>query len=296
MFGSRRSPWEPLQYDATMKYRRKSCWTLTALALLLSLPLPAAAQMPNSETPPEKREGVGIDQNLNAALPLELEFVDEQGRAVQLQEYFNDKPVILAMVYYDCPMLCTLVLNGLLRGLSPLQFSAGQEFDIVAVSIDPDETAELAKAKKDEYTALYDREPGARGWHFLTGSEENIRRLAEAVGFNYRYDSETDLYIHASGVMVATPDGRLSRYFYGIEYPPRDLRLALVESADGKIGSPVDQLLLYCFSYDPSLGKYTMVVMNVMRLGGILTILAVAAFIIISYLRDRRRGDAEATA
>ncbi|HSR66417.1 MAG TPA: SCO family protein [Acidobacteriota bacterium] len=269
---------------------------VAALALLAGLTATTWAQMPNSETPPEKRQGVGIDQNLDAALPLDLEFVDEEGRPVKLGAYFRQKPVILAMVYYECPMLCTLVLNGLLRGLSPLQFSAGEEFDVVAVSIDPGETAALAKAKRAEYVKLYDRESGGRGWHFLTGDEENIRKLAEVVGFNYRYDSETDLYIHASGLMMATPEGRLSRYFYGIEYPPRDLRLALVESSQGKIGSPVDQLLLYCFSYDPTLGKYTMVVMNVLRLGGILTILAVAAFIIVSYRRDRRRHNAEAAA
>jgi len=243
---------------------------------------------------PQLRDRIGIDQNLGGQIPLDLTFVDEEGQSVQLSQLFGDKPVILSLVYYECPMLCTQVLNGMVRSLRPLSFKIGEEFDIITVSIDPDETPDLAKAKKIEYLKNYGRPGAASGWHFLTGSQEQITRLAEAVGFRYEYDADTDQFIHASGIAVATQTGQLSRYFYGIDYPPKDLRLGLIESADGKIGSPVDQLLLLCYSYDPQTGKYGFVIFTSMRILGIATVLALGVFIFSMLRRDRQRSSATA--
>ncbi len=269
---------------------RRRLLSAALLAILLAgAGLPAAAQGLDSSAPPQELDGIGIDQNLDEQLPLDLKFRDEHGNDVVLGDYFGQKPVILNLVYYECPMLCTLVLNGLLRSINPMRFTAGREYEIVTVSIDPHETPELAQRKKAEYMRLYDR-PGAEdGWHFLTGGAEEIRQLAEAVGFRYKYDPETDLYLHASGIMVLTPKGKLARYFYGIDYNPTNLRLGLVEAASERIGSPVDKLLLFCFAYDPAAGKYSLVIMNVVRLLALLTIGSVAAFMITNFLRDRRR-------
>ncbi|MBT4501376.1 MAG: SCO family protein [Gemmatimonadetes bacterium] len=243
---------------------------------------------------PQLRERIGIDQNLGGQLPLDLTFLDAEGQSVQLGQLYRGKPVILTLVYYECPMLCTQVLNGMVRSLRPLSFTIGEEFDIITVSIDPDETPELARAKKGEYLKNYGRTDAAAGWHFLTGSQEQITRLAEAVGFRYEYDAATDQFIHASGIVVTTPGGQLSRYFYGIDYPPKDLRLGLVESSDGKIGSPVDQLLLLCYSYDPQSGKYGFVIFTSMRILGIATVLALGIFIFSMLRRDRQRSTASA--
>jgi protein SCO1/2 len=229
--------------------------------------------------PPDLRE-VRIEQRLNNQVPLDLQFRDEAGRTVQLKEYFGAKPVVLALVYYECPMLCNQVLNGLLGSLKMQSLEIGKDYNVVTVSFDPRETAELAAKKKATYLQRLQRPGAEQGWHFLTGDQDSIKQLADAVGFHYKYDEATKQFAHASAIMVLTPQGRLSHYFYGIEYAPKDLRLALVESSAGKIGSPVDQLLLYCYHYDPTTGKYGAVIMNIMRLGGVVTLLGIGALLL----------------
>lgn len=248
-------------------------------------PPPRHAPIPAGEKPRDL-EDVRIDQRLDESLPLDAVFRDENGNEVKLGAYFGNKPVVLALVYYSCPMLCNQVLNGMTSGLDVLKvFSIGKEFEVVTVSFDPRETPELARQKKETYINWYKRDGAAKGWHFLTGDQANIDRLTQAAGFHYKWDEKTTQFIHASGIMIATPDGKLARYFYGIEYSPKDLRLGLVEASAGKIGSPVDQLLLYCYHYDPASGKYGAVVMNIMRLGGGLTLIAVIAMLIVFRMR-----------
>lgn len=260
--------------------------SILSVASLLIMGNAAQAQRLDSQFVDE----IGLDQKLNEQVPLDLEFTNEKGQQVSLGDYFGEKPIALALVYYECPMLCTQVLNGLLRSLRALSFDVGKEFEVVTVSIDPGEGSELAAAKKKEYVQRYGRDGAADGWHFLTGSQQEITRLAESVGFRYVYDQETDLYIHASGIMVLTPTGKLARYFYGIEYSVKDLRLGLVEAADNKIGSPVDQLLLTCYQYDPTTGKYGLVIMNSLRIGGLATVAGLALFVTVMIRRDRRGG------
>ena len=229
--------------------------------------------------PPALRD-VRIEQKLDQQLPLDLVFRDESGQQVKLGNYFGRKPVVLALVYYDCPMLCTQVLNGMVTSFRVLPSQIGKEFDVVTISFDPRETPALAAAKKKVYVDyLPDKmhAQAASGWHFLTGDQANIERITDAVGFRYQYDEATKQFAHASGIMVATSEGKLSRYFYGIEYPARDLRLGLIESSQNKIGSPVDQLLLYCYHYDPATGKYGAAVMRVMRIAGVITLLGIVA-------------------
>jgi protein SCO1/2 len=235
---------------------------------------------------------VGLDQKLNEKIPLDLSFRDETGQQVRLRDYFVQRPVILTLVYYECPMLCTQVLNGLVRSLQDVSLTAGREFSIVTVSINPRETAQLAAAKKRLYTGIYGRPPAGEGWHFLTGEEQAIQQLARAVGFRYAYDAESGQYAHASGIMVLNPEGRLSRYLYGIQYPSRDLRLSLVEASAGRVGSPVDQILLFCYHYDPAVGKYGLVIMNVMRAAGLITILAIAGLVWALFRREAGLGAA----
>ena len=238
---------------------------------------------------PGALQGVGIDQNLNAQLPLDLTFRDELGRTVPLSTYFRSgKPVLLAPVYYRCPMLCTQILNGLASSLKAVSFNPGQEFEVVAFSFDPKDTVELAAAKKETYLHRYDRPNTANGWHFLTGDAPNIKALMDTVGFHYKYDPATDQYAHASGVMIVTPDGRLSKYFYGVEYAPRDIRLGLVEASLNKIGTPVDQILLFCYHYDPSTGKYGAVAVNTMRIAAGGFVLLAGAFLFLMLRRDVR--------
>lgn len=257
-------------------------------------PPPRHAPIPAGEKPRELEE-VRIDQRLDESLPLDAVFRDENGDEVKLGAYFGSKPIVLALVYYSCPMLCNQVLNGMTSGLDVLKaFSIGKEFEVVTVSFDPRETPELARRKKETYIKWYKREGAAEGWHFLTGDQANIDRLTEAAGFYYKWDEKTTQFIHASGIMIATPDGKLARYFYGIEYAPKDLRLGLVEASAGKIGSPVDQLLLYCYHYDPASGKYGAAVMNIMRLGGAATVIAIIAMFIVFRMRrlSARRASA----
>lgn len=229
---------------------------------------------------PELLKDIRIEQKLNAQVPLDLSFVDEDGQAVQLKQYFNrGRPVVLSLVYFTCPMLCTQVLNGVLNSLKHQTFTIGKDFDVLTVSIDPTDTPVLAKAKQEMYTGIYARPTGASGWHFLTGKEPQIRALADAVGFHYAYDPESHQYAHASGIMILTAEGKVSRYFYGIEYHERDMRLGLVEASNGKIGTPVDELLLLCCQYDPHTGRYGVLIARILKAAGALTILIIGTAI-----------------
>jgi protein SCO1/2 len=240
---------------------------------------------------PGALRGVGIDQRLNAQVPLNLVFRDEAGRPVTLSTFFHSgKPVILALVYYRCPMLCTQILTGLGSALKAVSFNPGQDFEIVGISFDPKDTPETAGAKRQTYLKRYGRPNTANGWHFLTGDEANIKALTDAVGFHYKYDPATDQFAHASGIMVVTPDGRLSKYFYGVEYSPRDLRLGLVEASQNRIGSPVDQILLFCYHYDPATGKYGAIVTNLVRAAGAGFVLICGTFLAVVFRRERRAG------
>lgn len=230
---------------------------------------------------------VGFDQKLGDMLPLDVPFVDEQGREVVLGDLFREKPVVMVFVYYDCPMICPMVLNGVAKTLGVLEFNVDQEFDVVAVSIDPTETVEQARAAKRTTIKRYGRGQTAAGWHFLTGDEESIRRVTEAAGFRYAYVPENGEYAHASGLVVATPDGTLAKYFYGIDFAPKHVRLALVEASEHRIGTVVDQILLYCFRYDPELGKYTAVITRILRIAAVIFCLALALFFWINLRRDR---------
>jgi protein SCO1/2 len=234
---------------------------------------PAQAELPKA------LQGVGFDQRLNEQVPLELAFADESGKFVRLGDYFGRRPVILVLAYYQCPRLCNLVLNGLVQGMLEMPFNAGKEFEVVTVSFDPRETPELAASKKESYLQRYGRPGADAGWHFLTGNEAEIRKLTDAVGFRYRFDPQQNQFIHASGIMILTPEGRISRYFYDVRYSGRDLRLGLVEASQHRIGSPVDEILLYCFHYDPTLGKYSASVMTFVRICGVLTMLAIGIFV-----------------
>jgi protein SCO1 len=244
---------------------------------------------------PKALEGVGIDQKLDEQIPLDLVFKDEAGRDVPFSNFFSKgKPVVLALVYYRCPMLCTQILTGLESTLKAVTFNPGKDFEVVAVSFDPKDTPELAAAKKQTYLRRYARPNTANGWHFLTGDEKNIKALTDAVGYHYKYDPKTDQFAHASGIMVLTPDGRVSRYFYGVEYAPRDVRLGLVEASQNKIGSPADAILLFCFHYDPSTGKYGAIAINILRGSAALFALVGGMFLLIVIRRDVRSGKRQA--
>jgi protein SCO1 len=235
---------------------------------------------------------VRIEQKLGAQLPLDTAFRDETGQSVKIGNYFTgQRPVVFALVYYNCPRLCNQILSGMIGGLRGVSFTPGKDFDVVVVSFDPREGPEDAAKKKHIVVADYHRLDTAAGWHFLTGDKAAIDTVADAVGFHYAYDPATDQFAHMSAIMLATPQGKLSHYFYGIEYDPKDLRLGLVEASAGKIGSPVDQLALYCYHYDPATGRYGPVLMNIMRLGGIVTVLLVLALLL--FLRRHRPRSAE---
>ena len=233
-------------------------------------------------------QGVDYAQRLGEQVPADLTFVDETGKTVRFGDYFGKRPIVLVLAYYECPMLCTQVLSGMTAGLKGMAFNAGQEFEVVVVSIDPGEGSGLASAKKATYVAHYDRESTAGAWHFLTGRKAEIDRLAKTVGFSYTYDDKTDQYAHQAGLSVLTPDGRIARYLFGIDFAPRDLRMAIVEAADRKIGSPVDAVLLYCYHYDPATGTYGLLAMRLVRLAGVLFVLAMVAGWVILRRRERR--------
>jgi protein SCO1/2 len=238
---------------------------------------------------PGALQGIGIDQKLDQQIPLQLTFKDEFGREAPLSTFFKPgKPVLLALVYYRCPMLCTQILTGIASTLKAVSLDPGKDFEVVAVSFDPKDTPETAASKKQLYLRRYGRPGTANGWHLLTGDAANIKALTDAVGYHYKYDPSTDQFAHASGIMIATPEGRLSRYFYGVEYAPRDVRLGLVEASQNRIGTPVDQILLFCYHYDPATGKYGAVVMNLVRFAGASFVLICGTFLVIVLRRDFR--------
>ena len=243
--------------------------------------------MVSTDVPPQLRD-VTFRQRLNERLPLDAAFRDESGRPVTLGDYFGRRPVLLAFVYYSCPMLCTQVMNGLSSALKVTPFKAGEDFDVVLISFDPRDTPATAAEKKRAHLEYWSVEQDAAAWHLLTGDEATIRRVTSAAGFTYRWDEPSGQFAHVSGVLVATSDGRLSRYFYGVEYSPKELRLALVESGDGRVGSAIDELLLYCFHYDPESGRYGLMVMNLVRLAGVMTVLFIGGSILLMRRRDAR--------
>jgi protein SCO1 len=238
---------------------------------------------------PGALKGVGIDQQLDEQVPLNVMLKDEAGRDVPFSSFFHPgKPVIIAPVYYRCPMLCTQILTGVESALKAVSFNPGQDFEVVALSFDPKDTPELAAAKKQMYLRRYNRPNTANGWHFLTGEEKNVRAITDALGYHYKYDPKTDQYAHASGIMILTPDGHVSRYFYGVEYAPRDIRLGLVEASKDKIGSPVDAILLFCYHYDPTTGKYGAIALNFLRVSAGLFALVGGVFLAFALRRDAR--------
>jgi protein SCO1/2 len=249
----------------------------------------AAGAAAQSALPPEL-DGIGIDQQLGAQLPMNAMFTDEAGNAVRFGSFFHGRPVLLAMVYYECPMLCSQILNGVVSGLKPLSLRPGKDFDVVAVSINPSETPKEAADKRAFYTAKYAPGGSGAGWHFLVGKEADIKSLADAVGFHYRYDSRIKMFIHASGVMILTPDGKAARYLYGVAYEPKDLKLALVEASGGRIGSRVDQVLLFCYHYDPKTGKYGAVAINSLRAAALLVLIALAVSLTLLWRREIQEG------
>ena len=242
--------------------------------------------MTSSSVPAALRE-IGFDQNLDQRVPLDVTFRDERGTTVRLGDYFGKRPVVMVFAYYDCPMLCTQVINGLSSALAVLSLKPGEDFEIVTVSFNPADTPASASAKKAIYLERYRREGAAASWHFLTGDPPSIDRLTRAAGFRYVWDAATKQFAHPSGIIVLTPDGRLARYLFGIEYGPRDLRYAIVEASDGRVGNVADALLLYCYHYDPMSGRYGLVVMRALRLAGVATVLGLAAFVLIMLRRER---------
>ncbi len=232
---------------------------------------------------------VGIEQHLNAKVPLDLPFVDEDGKAVRLGDYFGKKPVVLDLAYFNCTMLCGEVMNGLAGSLKAITFDAGKEFEVLTVSFDPKDTPALATEKKKTVLARYGRKDAALGWHFLTGKPEAINALTKAVGFQYEYDPKMQQFAHAASIIVLTPEGKIAQYFYGIEFAPKDLRLGLIEASQNKIGNVVDRALLYCYHYNPATGKYGAIVANVMRLAGGATILILGSFLFFMFRHDPQR-------
>ena len=282
------SPFSAHERPRRVKRIWEVAFDLANIGFVVALLACSAGGAQNSRPP--LLQDVGIDQKLNERIPLDLNFRDEAGNPVALRDYFGSKPVILTLVYYECPMLCTQVLNGLDRSLQEISLDLGNQYEVVTVSFNPRETPRLAAAKKRLYVGMYGRPAAERGWHFLTGEEPAIESLARAVGFHYAYDPESQQYAHASAIMVLTPDGKLSRYFYGIQYPSRDLRLGLVEASSGKIGTPMDQILLFCYHYDPATGKYGFVILNVIRVAGITTVLLIGLLVLVLFRRERPLG------
>ena len=277
--------------STTSTFRRRSeCVLLLPFLLLALLSGTGFGQVPPPPAPlkpaPTIIQRIGISQNLGAQVPLDLTFKDEAGRDVQLADYFKDRPVILTLVYYRCPSLCTMVLNDLTRSIRTMDLTAGKDFQIVTVSFDPNETPDLAAAKKKQYLASYNHPGTENGWHFLTGNQASISLLTESVGFRYAWDEGSKTYAHASGIMILTPSGKISRYFYGIDYAPSDLKLSLIAASSRKIGTPTERILLYCFHYDPRTGKYGILVWRMVQVGCALTVLALGGFIGLSLWRE----------
>src|SRR6202140_100874 len=272
---------------------------IAASITLLALSVAAGAQTipdsvgKSSSGLPAQLLNVGFEPQLNTQLPLDSNFRDESGRDVKLRDFFGGKPVLLALVYYGCPMLCNQVEMGVAGSLKMLSFNAGRDYQVVFVSFDSRETPDMAAQKKQAALSHYGRPQTAPGWHFLTGSKESIEAVSKAANFRYSFDANIGIFAHASGIMLLTPDGRISRYFYGVEYPSRDVRLGLVDASAGKIGNPIDHLLLYCFEYDPATARYSATILRIVRLGGLLTILIIVAGILLFRRRDIRSIDAK---
>ena len=275
-----------IRSNSMLRRGMRTVAVLLVLAIVTPASLSAAADAPR---PDDVLAGIDVRQRLGEGLPLDAVFTDESGARVELRDYFEDRPVVLALVYYECPMLCTLVLNGLVKALRAMKYEPGEEFEIVIVSFDPEETSDLAAAKKAKYVDAYDRDSGGEGWHFLTGDVGSIERLTEAAGFDYVYDSQRDEYAHAATLMIVTPEGKLARYLFGVEYSSRDLQLAVVEASQGTIGGVVERFLLFCYHYDPALGRYSAAAMNLVRLGGIATVSGMVIFFMVMRRRERRR-------
>jgi|SRR5581483_3985692 len=254
--------------------------------------MPTGLSSPSSGTDanlPPTLHGIGIVQKLNATIPLDIPFQNESGATLPLRSFFGAKPVLLVPVYYTCPMLCDRILDGVVAGLRPLYIHPGRDFEIVAFSINPQDTPADAAAKRAHFSHSYSSKAGTAGWHFLVGPQSSITALTSAIGFHYRWDPKSQMFIHASGVMVITPEGRIARYLYGVEYQPKDLKLSLVEASHEKIGSPADEVLLFCYHYDPSTGKYGLVVMDVLRLAGVLVLIAGGLVLTFLWKRDLRQ-------
>ncbi len=256
----------------------------TALATLAV----ASASLAGAQERPTNLREVGFDQRIEQVVPGDIALRDEAGRDVRLADYLGKKPVVLALVYYECPSLCTMTLNGLVSAMNAISFDAGREYDVVTVSFEPRETPALATAKKETYLKRYQRPGAAAGWHFLTGEPEQIARLTQAVGFRYTWDERIRQYAHPSGVVVLTPQGKVARYLFGIEYAPKDLRFALVEASEGRVGGVVDQAILFCYQYDPMTGKYGTAIMRLLRVASVLTLAALGTFIFTMWRRERR--------
>ncbi len=273
--------------------KHNSIYSAGALLILALLVGHASAQMnngimsPPANTRPPRLENVGIEQRLDAQVPPNLTFRDETGKNVKLGDYFNRKPMILNLVYYNCTMLCGQELAGLASAMRLIKFDLGKQFDVITVSFDPRETPEIAAAKKQDYVGRYGRPNAASGWHFLTGSPESINALTKAVGFQYHFDEKTNQFAHATAIMVLTPQGHISRYLYGVDFPPKDLRLSLVEASQARIGNAVDAVLLFCYHYDPQTGKYGAMVANILRLAAAATILLIGGLLLILWRLDR---------
>jgi protein SCO1 len=275
-----------------VKFIARAC----VVALVLAA-APCRAQL-NGNMPPILRE-VSISQNLNARIPADLAFRDENGAPVHLGDYFGKRPIVLSLVYFNCPALCTEVLNGELHTMQASSLTLGKDYDAISVSFDPKDTPDLAKSKRDVYTAQYrqfGRPAAAQNWHFLTGDAASVNALTRAVGFHYAYDPAINQFAHAAAIMLLTPDGRMSRYFYGITYAARDFRLGLVDASQGKIGTLADHAMLYCYQYDPGTGKYGFMIMNIVRAGGALTLLVLGIFMFVMFRRDRRNAVASPAA
>jgi protein SCO1/2 len=263
-----------------------------AAALLLSAgafaqTMSKGIMSPPANVRPPHLENVGIDQHLDAQVPPDLVFTDDTGHSVRLGDYFGKKPLILNLVYYQCTMLCGEALEGLTGAMKLMKFDVGREFEVITVSFNPQETPDLAAAKKKKFVERYGRPGADSGWHFLTGSADSINGLTKAVGFRYQYDAKLNQYAHATAIMVLTPQGHISRYFYGVDFPPKDLRMGLVEASSGKIGNAVDEVLLYCYHYDPATGKYGAVVTNILRLGAVVTIVFLGGFLLVLTRLDK---------
>jgi protein SCO1/2 len=266
---------------------------LLVLALACFLPPVLKANAAGPPQLPQQLKGVGIDQHLNAEIPLDATFTDQDGNPVQLKKYFGSKPVLFAPVYFTCPMLCNQILSGLVAGLRPLSLKPGRDFEVVAMSFNPADTTAAAKQKRDQYAHSYSSRAGVDGWNFLTGSQASIDRVTKAIGFRYHWDPEHKMFVHASGVMILTPEGRLARYFYGVEFEPKDLKLGLVEASHNRIGSAVDQILLFCYHYDPTTGKYGAVVVNLLRVVAAIVLFALVLMLVLFWRRDVRASHAD---